>query len=255
MGIVAHFLRGGSHELHTLLLGLPEIHGHTGEEQARALRLVLNDYGIDKDKLGWFVLDNASNNDTALLELQKAIEFDPQKKGLRCAGHIINLAVYAFLCGKDPASFERQMREEPTIVARLNLWRKRGSLGKLHNLIFHIKRSDQRTNIFKKLQEDNLDLVGDNKIYAPIQDGGVRWNSTYMMIERAIKLKDALDSYYYKMTRSTHEADRNFGLDEITSDDWEMLIKIKSILKPFYVTTKHLEGKEVMVHYGKWLSG
>ncbi len=25
-------------------------------------------------------------------------------------------------------------------------------------------------------------------------------------------------------------------------DDWETLIKIKSILKPFYVTTKHLKG-------------
>ena len=52
LGIVAHFLSGGSYELHTLLLGLPEIHGHIGKEQARALRLVLNDYGVSKDKLG-----------------------------------------------------------------------------------------------------------------------------------------------------------------------------------------------------------
>ncbi len=94
---MAHFLNWGSYELHTPFLGLPEIHGHKREKQARALRLVLNDYGVGKDKLGWFVLDNASSNYPALLELQKTIEFDPQKKRLRCAGHIINLAVYTFL--------------------------------------------------------------------------------------------------------------------------------------------------------------
>ncbi len=71
-----------------------------------------------------------------------------------------------------------------------------------------------------------------------------------MMSERAIKLKDALDSYHYKMTRSTHEVDQNFVLDEITSDDWETLIKIKSILKPFYVTTKHLEGNATKRSHG-----
>ncbi len=66
------------------------------------------------------------------------------------------------------------MREEQTETARLDLWRKRDSVGKLHNLISHITRSDRKTSIFKKLQEDNLDLLNDNKIYAPIQDSGVR---------------------------------------------------------------------------------
>lgn len=62
LGVVAHFLTGDTHELKTLLLALPEIKNHSGEEQARVLVGVLNDYGIDADKLGWFVLDNASNN-------------------------------------------------------------------------------------------------------------------------------------------------------------------------------------------------
>ncbi len=31
-------------------------------------------------------------------------------------------------------------------------------------------------------------------------------------------------------------------LDELSSADWEILIKIKSILKSFFITTKHLEG-------------
>lgn len=62
------------------------------------------------------------------------------------------------------------------------------------------------------------------------------------MIKQAIKLENALDSYYYKISFLNHEANRNFDLDEITSNNWKMLIKIKSILKPFYITTKHLKG-------------
>ncbi len=46
------------------------------------------------------------------------------------------------------------------------------------------------------------------------------------------------------------DADRNFILDEITSDNWKTLIKIKSILKPFYVTTKHLEGNATKENHG-----
>ncbi len=78
--MVAHFLTGDTYELKTLLLALPEMKNHSGKEQARVLAEVLNDYGIDAKKLGWFVLDNASNNDTTLSELSKSILFDSLKK-------------------------------------------------------------------------------------------------------------------------------------------------------------------------------
>ncbi len=80
LGVVAHFLTGDTHELKTLLLALPEIKNYSREEQACVLAEVLKDYEIDAEKLGWFVLDNASNNDTALSELSKSILFDPLKK-------------------------------------------------------------------------------------------------------------------------------------------------------------------------------
>ncbi len=52
LGVVSHFLTGDTHELKTLLLALPEIKNHSGEEQALVLAEVLNDYGIDAEKLG-----------------------------------------------------------------------------------------------------------------------------------------------------------------------------------------------------------
>ena len=99
LGVVAHFLTEELLELKTLLLGLPVISNHSGTEQARVLLILLKDYRIDHDKLGWFVLDNATNNDTTLEKLSKSIPFDPQKKRLRYAEHIINLAAHSFLYG------------------------------------------------------------------------------------------------------------------------------------------------------------
>ena len=45
----------------TFLLALPEIKNYSGEEEARVLIRVLNNYEINADKLRWFILDNTSN--------------------------------------------------------------------------------------------------------------------------------------------------------------------------------------------------
>ncbi len=234
LGVVAHFLTVDTYELKTLLLALPEIKVHSREEQDRVLAEVLNDYGIDAEKLGWFVLDNASNNDTALSELLKSILFDLLKKRLRCAGNIINLAANAFPYCQNPKDIERQLTFDQSEVSRLTLWRQRGAVGKLHNFVFNITRSPRRRTIFDKCQEENLALADHDEIYALIRDGGVRWNSTYMMIERAIKLKDSLDQYCYKMSKSTDESDRSTIPDELQAKDWKSLVGIKTILSAFF---------------------
>lgn len=107
LGVVAHFLDGEKHYLKTILLGLSQLNSHHGFEQARVLLEVLQNYAIDTDKLGWFVLDNASNNDIALAELSKIISFDPIKQRLRCAGHMINLVAETFLFGSHPAELNK----------------------------------------------------------------------------------------------------------------------------------------------------
>ena len=200
LGVVVHFLTKKLLELKTLLLGLPVISNHSGTEQARVLRILFKDYGIDHDKLGWFVLDNATNNDTTLEKLSKSIPFDPRKMRLRCAGHIINLAAHSVLYGQDSSKLESKLRQDQSDVSRLELWRQRGPVGKLHNLVFHITRLTRRSAIFAKCQEDHLLLADHDKIYLLVRDGGVRWNSTYMMIERAIKLRDSIDQYCFKLT-------------------------------------------------------
>lgn len=64
-----------------------------------------------------------------------------------------------------------------------------------------------------------------------------------MMVEQALKLRDSLEDYNAKMQRSTDPADSEVCLDDITSDDWEMLVKIKAVLNPLLIATKRMEGK------------
>ena len=67
--------------------------------QASVLLPALMHFGIKNDNLGYFVLDNATNNDTTLIELTKSIDFDPLERRLRYMGHILNLIAKQYLFG------------------------------------------------------------------------------------------------------------------------------------------------------------
>ena len=63
---------------------------------------------------------------------------------LRCLGHVINLAAKAFLYGKEADVFKKDIesfREKLDLLKELTLWRKRGPIGKLYNIVIFICRS------------------------------------------------------------------------------------------------------------------
>jgi hypothetical protein len=63
---------------------------HDGKAIAANVLAVIDDYDL-RDKVGFFVLDNALNNDTAVAILGEMLQFDPKVRRLRCVGHILNL--------------------------------------------------------------------------------------------------------------------------------------------------------------------
>ena len=115
-------------------------------------------------KIGYFTLDNARNNDTALCSLSQklaeiGIVFDPIAHRLRCLSHVINLVVRAFMYGTgvdafelDIASLHTHQKEVDELVA----WRKRGALGTLHNVCVWICRTPQRRDEFAEYVKRNL---------------------------------------------------------------------------------------------------
>src|SRR5438552_12897195 len=104
-GIVAHFIDEDARK-RTFLLGLPQVEGsHTGDNIAQGVEAIIREFNLE-NRIGYFVLDNASNNDTCIEALAKEFGFNAQDRRLRCAGHIINLVAKALLFGNDIKAFE-----------------------------------------------------------------------------------------------------------------------------------------------------
>jgi hypothetical protein len=101
-GVVGHFVCHGSCSISKSLLALRQIGGHSGEEQFKLLRTILDEYEIS-DKLGVIIGDNVGSNDTLCRTICKWYQdehgkvWDPEEHRIRCLGHIINLIVQAFL--------------------------------------------------------------------------------------------------------------------------------------------------------------
>jgi fatty acid-binding protein DegV len=90
---------------------------------------------------------------------------------------------------------------------------KQGPIGKLHNLVTHIKHNNTRKGIFESKQREAAIAKDANKILRVVTNGGIRWNSTYLMIERGIRLKDALTLY------QSHEESDIHKDNLLTKDD------------------------------------
>src|SRR5947199_8306000 len=106
---------------------------------------VIKDFEIEY-RVGHFMADNMSSNDICMGELTKHLgnHFGISERRLRCFGHIINLVVKALLFEKDAEAFERETIHAAQIeddLKELRAWRKRGPVGKIHNIVTHIRRT------------------------------------------------------------------------------------------------------------------
>ncbi|KAM3552687.1 hypothetical protein MY1884_007077 [Beauveria asiatica] len=216
--VCAHFVDGNGHP-RTLLLGFPRrCGGHTGDDLAALVKPVILQYGIG-DKLGSFVMDNAGDNDKCLEALQRSFRsIDPEVDRIRCIGHVINLVVKALLFGKGVSAWEKKLIEASE-EGRVALWSLKGVIGKLHNLVCYINHSDARREVLRARMR--VTKTSDGKLFVGVllKDGGIRWNATFYMIERALSV--AL----------------------LSTSDWHELKLFYKLLQPFERLTKRLQSR------------
>jgi hypothetical protein len=233
IGIVAHFLTTDWVKK-SALLALRRLHGtHSGENQAEIVCEIIDEYKI-RSKLGYFVLDNATSNDTAVRSILQYYDLSSEykKRRLRCLGHIINLVARAFLFGSTTEAFESTDKEEADELKELyRNWQDQGPVGKIHYLSTFVRGSDQRREYFNR-QSKAQQLV-------PIQDNSTRWNSTYYMIRRALDLREAFDDF------ALHYIDRKElpNYSRLTDLDWRCLRQVCEVLVDFEDATKAVEGE------------
>lgn len=256
LGVSGHFLDDHGHAQQRLLALSQQQGAHTGDNIASTLAAVVRDWGI-ADRLGVLVSDNASNNDSCGKALFTQIDpflgsEDICHRRIRCYGHIINLVGRAFLYGDDSESIEQESQAyEVTgnINKELALWRKKGPLGKLHNIIKWIRASPQRREYFKEsiaeaVDEGDTYLLHEQSTFELqlILNNETRWNSTYLMIQRAVTKQGQIQTFLAKNQEDPDHNKRIAEEDVLTFEDWRLLVELQEILTPLYWQTLRTQG-------------
>jgi hypothetical protein len=267
LGIVTHYLNY-RFEPRTVLLVMLRMRGaHTAANLSSQLLTLIQHFNL-QTSFGYAITDNASENRACLDLLAKSIHFDTSKRHVLCIGHIINLVAHKVLFGSDVELFEHELESNVTAeVIELDSWRRKGPIGKLHNLIRYIYHSTQRQDAFLSIQSASLDSSRDQSEPRKqplhlIRDNRTRWNSWYDAAVRAIELRDAIDEfvdtelteYHQKLSRyerwiQAHPSVKKDSPkapslleDRLDQNDWEVIITYITILKPCKQAIMKLQG-------------
>ncbi|KAG9381867.1 Hce2 domain containing protein [Pyrenophora tritici-repentis] len=218
----------GGHEgkLVDHLLGLPELHGaHTGNNIAAAATTILRLFGVDNARVGYFVLDNASNNDTAVESLAEEFGFIASERRLRCCCHILNLSAQLVIWGKDRSAYENEAAHLEEEEKYMDEWRKYGPVGVLFDVIASIC-TPQTRQLLERLQCEEAESLGVTphirQLVKPVK---TRWNSYFNTFVRAAELHGPIDGYIeckleeHSAATATSRRRKNHRLKDVNYED------------------------------------
>ena len=261
LAITAHWT-SSTYIAEATLLAIRELEKeHTGENIAQSVYDAIKDYNI-VNNLGYFIMDNASNNDTALKELNSfiiedgGVGFDPVERRIRCFGHIMNLAVKDLLYGPRRKKGKRtnndeddEQREEPDIddeapgqddsdkTKKENLrkaWRALGVVGKAHNIVLWVRGKPQHRYAWIN---NRVETLRNELLQA---DNATRWGSTWNMLHVFLRQRERIEEYVNAVPELED--------DRLTESDWKDLKEVLRLLEPFKKLT--VLGEERGTLYG-----
>jgi hypothetical protein len=203
IAITAHFFR--NENLCHVLLDFDLIpHPHYGEQIKYTVQCVLENFGIINNIIS-LTTDNATNNVLGISlfkdYLKQELFIEREVFHLSCFGHVLNISVQEGI---------------KTIGSALKNSR---------SLCSAMKTSSKQKQL---LEETSIALK--QKYYKLKRDANVRWNSIYVMVESALKLKRVLKSL-------SCEEKSVFTQNKISDTEWDDLNSILELLKPFYEAT------------------
>ncbi|KAJ5764738.1 hypothetical protein N7520_004297 [Penicillium odoratum] len=228
-----------------VLLGFEHLHGsHTGENLSKTVIQLLTDHGIT-DRVLSVTTDNATNNNTLMMNIQETIQSQSQSDTLifrvPCIAHVIQLSLNELLGKLKVTPPNKEIELEWSDERTHSFQTKRSSstrqiadtLKKIRGLAVFINASPQRREAFMALQTKEPRLV-------PVQDVQTRWNSTFIMLNRAKRLQPFYDQYCID-----HQY-LHFKLDQ---EEWRQIEYLLLLTKPFFDFTNMLsKTKDVTTH-------
>ncbi|KAG0154709.1 hypothetical protein PDIDSM_277 [Penicillium digitatum] len=210
-----------------ILLGFEPLHGsHTGENLSKTVTQILTEHGIS-DRVLSVTTDNATNNNTLMQSVQDHLQ----------SQHSSDLSIFRLKAVPSNKEIELEWSEEKTHSFQ-NKRNTSGSiqitytLKKIRGLAVFFNASPQRREAFIALQPEPA-LI-------PIQDVRTRWNSTFLMLNRAKKLQPFYDQYC---------TDHQYLYFKLDQEEWRQVEYLLLLTKPFFDFTLMLsKTKDITAH-------
>ena len=159
------------------------------------------------------VVDNASANDVMVRQLKRwlceksLLSLSGALFHVRCSAHILNL------------------------IVQDGLAKAGGFLQKIRETVSLLNRSPALYQKFEKALAQ-LKLTDAKKVGKDVPN---RWNSTYLMLDASIRLKEA----YYRLS----QLERGYKCNP-SEDEWKVACIVRDCLKLFYDATNHFSGSK-----------
>ncbi|KAL4575792.1 hypothetical protein LXL04_011878 [Taraxacum kok-saghyz] len=191
MVLTAHFI-DGNWKLHKRILNFQVMDSHKGKEIGKVLESCILKWGIE-DKLSCITVDNASANDVAVAYLKENLGDKLILGGeffhMRCDAHILNLIV------KDGLNMVKD------------------SINCIRAVCVHVRSSTERSKLFDDcVLKAKIPYKGSLSL-----DNNTMWNSTYLMLDRALKFEKVFKRK--KQEDPNIEKELKYGFP--SQQDWE----------------------------------
>jgi hypothetical protein len=160
------------------------------------------------EKITSITSDNATNNIRGIKLLNSYLKNKnlSEVTHFPCFGHVLNLSI------------NEGIKEVS------------GILTNLRKIASNLKNSSKQIQKFEEI----ANALGEKYLRLK-RDIHIRWNSTFEMIEIALKMRRVIDIICLK--------EESFKIYQINDNEWEILIKLCDFLRPFYESTKLLSGQ------------
>ncbi|KAG0156960.1 hypothetical protein PDIDSM_4143 [Penicillium digitatum] len=193
-----------------------------------------------EDKVFGLTTDNASNNKTLATALQQALSDDTIITRIPCLAHVIQLSLNQLLARIKAVplneSAETRWTEKQSRLAQENAKQSQisSTLNKVRYLAIYVNASPQRRETFYNLQTTNIKIV-------PIQDVKTRWNSTFLMLRRAKRLRAI-----FSLFCTEYDCEEML----LSEQEWRQIDYLLCITEPFFdYTTQLSKTRDVTAHY------
>ncbi|KHN15596.1 Putative AC transposase [Glycine soja] len=214
MSLTAHFI-DNDWMLQKKVINFCQVKSHIGKNLTRIVESCLSSWGLTR--VLSLTINNATSNDKTIEYMQKRLMswnrlvLNGNYLHTRCCAHIINLIV------------QEGFKEDITTICRV------------HAAVKYVKSSPSRLSKFMEcVAHVNIEYKGLVRL-----DVETRWNSTYLMLEAALKHHKEFEEFKLR--------DKKFMGMAPTYSDWEFVRSILPFLEIFNYATLRIFGSSYVI--------